>query len=175
MKRKHGNTGNIRPDLSERNFKHGEHGTKFYRIWKSMKNRCTNPNSPKWKNYGGRGITIDSRWNDFVGFKADMYFKFLYAKKWQYRTEDLSIERINVNGNYCFDNCIFIPMRDQWKNKQKEFSWFKITTPIGGVIFRKNLNQFAKDHNLNYSHCYSCVSGNRRHHKGFKFERITNF
>jgi hypothetical protein len=171
----HGNTGKIRPDLSERNFKHGGSGTKFYRIWKAMKNRCTNPNSLKYPIYGGRGITLDARWGSFIGFKEDMYLKFLYAKKQQYRTDDLSIERRDVNGNYCKENCTFIPMKNQWMNKQKKLDWFKITYPSGKVVYKQNLFQFAKENGLKFQYCYRCGRGERKSHNGFKFERVVNF
>jgi hypothetical protein len=51
----------------------GKPQTVEYRAWRGMKTRCTNPNRPDWKNYGGRGITVCDRWvNSFETFLADM-------------------------------------------------------------------------------------------------------
>jgi|SRR5574343_202528 len=94
---------------------HGMSYTRFYKSWKNMKYRCDNPNIPGYENYGGRGITYDPKWKYFENFFKDMYFKYLYAIK-QLKINQPSIERINVNGNYNFENCIFINKPDQNKN-----------------------------------------------------------
>jgi hypothetical protein len=91
--------------------------TKFYQCWQRIKQRCDNYKTNNYKYYGDRGITYDSKWKEFLEFKNDMYFKYIYAKR-IYGEKYLSIERMNVNGNYCFDNCIFIPLKDQNKNKR---------------------------------------------------------
>lgn len=103
--------------------KHGMEKTKFYGIWASMKYRCNNNKSVSYKNYGGRGITHDPRWDDFINFKKDMYQAYVFAKK-KYRKElkiknnYISIERKDVNGNYYKENCCWIPMNEQYKNKR---------------------------------------------------------
>jgi len=67
-----------------------------YSTWGAMKQRCSNPNRPNYKLYGGRGITFCKKWENFVGFWEDM------GEDWSFGT---SIERINVNGNYKKSNC----------------------------------------------------------------------
>jgi hypothetical protein len=104
--------------IKKANTKHGMEHTKFYKSWQHLKERCGNKNSKDYKWYGGRGITYNSRWENFLEFKKDMYFKYLYAKK-QLKIQKLTIERLDVNGNYCFDNCCFIELKDQWKNTRK--------------------------------------------------------
>ena len=94
--------------------------SKLYNIWRGMKERCSNKNSYGYKNYGGRGITYDLKWETFLGFKENMYFKYIYYKRKYGKNCKLSIERMNVNGNYCFENCIFIPLRDQWINRREK-------------------------------------------------------
>lgn len=47
---------------------HGKTGTRLYHIWKTMRQRCNNPNNKKYKNYGNRGIVICEEWNDFSKF-----------------------------------------------------------------------------------------------------------
>jgi len=108
----------IKGKLNVKNSKHYETYSQFYHIWSNMKHRCNNKNCKDYKNYGGRGIVYDPKWGDYLNFKEDMYFKYLYATK-QLKVKRPSIERIDVNGNYCFNNCCFIEKRDQNKNTRK--------------------------------------------------------
>ena len=101
----------------EKRTKHGMRYTSFHASWGSLKYRCDNSNCPEYKYYGGRGITYDPKWKDFGGFKRDMYFKYLYAKK-QLKIKIPTIERIDVDGNYNFENCTFISKSDQCKNRR---------------------------------------------------------
>jgi len=80
-----------------------------YRIWVAMWHRCTSPINPAYKHYGGRGIKVDQRWWDFSEFIKDMGPR---------PSSDYSIEREDVNGNYEPENCIWIPRRDQQRNKR---------------------------------------------------------
>ena len=78
--------------------KHGMFGTRIYKIWDSMKQRCFNKNHSEYKNYGGRGITICDEWiQNFQSF-------YNWAMANGYR-DDLTIDRKDVNGNYCPENC----------------------------------------------------------------------
>lgn len=94
------------------NIRHGGSKTRIYHIWQGMKARCLNPKNPEYKNYGGRGISVCDAWlEDFINFK-DWAFNNGY-------TENLTIERINVNGNYEPDNCTWIAKSEQLKNTTK--------------------------------------------------------
>lgn len=70
---------------------------RLYSIWKGLRQRCQNPNSPSYSNYGGRGICVCSEWDSFSNFR-------LWALENSY-SDDLSIDRINNDGNYEPGNC----------------------------------------------------------------------
>lgn len=89
---------------------------RFYKSWQAMKQRCDNPKCKSYKNYGSRNITYVLKWKDFLKFKDDMYFEYMKCKL-KYKTK-LSIERKDVNKNYCKENCTFIPLKDQSKNRR---------------------------------------------------------
>lgn len=72
----------------------------------AMIQRCTNPQNPRYKNYGGRGITVCERWKDFRNFLSDMGVC----------PEGYSIERNDVNSGYSPENCIYIPRELQAAN-----------------------------------------------------------
>ena len=91
---------------------HGLHGTRLYNIYNGMKARCYNPKSHKYKNYGGRGVTICNDWlgkNGFINFK-----NWAFANGYQ---NNLTIDRINVNGNYEPDNCRWADITTQENNR----------------------------------------------------------
>jgi hypothetical protein len=109
--------------FTESNKTHGMSKTKFYSIWLKMKQRCNKKYDSSFHNYGGRGITIDPRWNDFKDFKKDMWFKWIYyGKKYRKVLDDknvLSIERKNVNGNYCKKTVFLSPNMNKVKIEEQ--------------------------------------------------------
>lgn len=75
----------------EANTKHGMANTKLYKVWTSMLQRCENPNDKAYEHYGGRGIKVYPKWHEFDGFYGHMRSGY---------QEGLSLDRIDVNGNY---------------------------------------------------------------------------
>ena len=92
-------------------FKHGfsHKRNPTYQTWLDMRQRCTNPNSPPYKNYGGRGIKVCNRWLDFKSFLEDM----------GERPIGLSIDRIDNNGNYEPSNCRWVNHKTQCRNYRR--------------------------------------------------------
>ena len=159
---------NLIPLNKRKKRKHGLTHTSFYNIWCGLKQRCNDKNTKQYKFYGGRGITYDPRWDDFINFKKDMYLKYLYAVK-QLKMKKTSIERIDSNGNYCKENCCWIPLKLQAKNTSR-IKPFDAFDPNGKKYTNiKNQSDFAKIHKLQPTLISQCLLGKRKHHKQWLF------
>lgn len=97
------------PKGNKNNLKHGMRYSRIYNIWRSMRQRCKNPNCKNYHNYGGRGISVCEDWNNFQNFYN---WSLLNGYK-----ENLTIDRIDVNGNYCPDNCRWVSYKVQENNR----------------------------------------------------------
>ena len=96
-----------------KNFKHYMYKTRIYNIWSAMKQRCLNENCHCFKYYGSRNVSICPEWVD----KKDGFKNFLeWAKKSGY-SDNLTIDRVDVNGNYCPENCRWATTKQQARNK----------------------------------------------------------
>lgn len=95
--------------------KHGDAHSRLYRIWCHMRNRCFNKNTQCYKNYGGRGITVCQEWLEWINFKN-------WALLNNYKN-NLWIDRINSNDNYCPSNCRWVTPSESGKNGR----WIKLT------------------------------------------------
>lgn len=105
------------------NFKtHGKTNTKLFNVWQNMKQRCYDKNCKEYKYYGGRNIKVCNEWkNDFMSF-------YNWAINNGYK-EKLTIDRINVNGDYEPNNCRWSTQLEQANNKRNTvYITYKNTT-----------------------------------------------
>ena len=109
MERKWNNKTNKRGDKRGCIITHGQTGTRLYESWTDMKKRCYNPKNKRFENYGGRGIEVCEEWrNDFSNF-------YDWANKNGY-SDELTLDRIDINGNYTPDNCRWATSIQQQRN-----------------------------------------------------------
>ena len=118
-----------------KNHTHKQSGTRIYRIWQAMKNRCFDINDKRYARYGGRGITVCDEWkNNFL-----MFYQWAIANGYN---ENLTIDRINNNGNYCPENCRWATAKEQANNRSSN-----VIYKIGNVT--KQLSEWCELFGLN--------------------------
>lgn len=109
------------------NKKHGEFKTRLYRIWAGVVDRCENSKKPAYENYGGRGIVVCDEWRKSYEAFRDWALVTGYA-------DNLTIERINNDGNYEPNNCRWATRKEQARNRRRTH-----------LILGKSLAQWAEE------------------------------
>ena len=110
---------------------HGRSKERIYGIWSDMKRRCNNPQNKRYERYGGRGIKVCEEWlHNFQAF-------YDWAMANGYR-EDLTIERRNIDDNYCPQNCEWVT----WKQQQRNTSRSRFITANGET---KTMAEWAEE------------------------------
>lgn len=124
--------------------------TRLYRIYHNMKSRCYNKNFHKYKNYGARGVTICDEWKD--DFQA--FYDWAISNGYK---DNLTIDRIDVNGNYEPNNCRWATNKQQSRNTTKNvYLTYNGKTQI--------MKDWADELNINYCTLLT------RHHRGWSDE-----
>ena len=134
---------------SKRMSTHGKSKTRIYGIWIGMKQRCYNPKVNSYKNYGGKGITVCDEWmgeNGFCNFE-EWSIKNGYS-------EDLTIDRIDPNGNYEPSNC-------RWADKETQMNNMTTNIYLTYNGKKQTISQWSKETGI------KSATLNYRHRKGW--------
>lgn len=105
--------GCLKKEVSSKS-KHGLSHSRIWGKWRGMIRRCENPNHHQYKNYGGRGIKVCDEWHSLEKFAEWAFSKGFDDSKGRY---DCTLDRIDVNGDYCPENCRWISTKENCNNK----------------------------------------------------------
>ena len=128
---------------------HGMYKSRPFSIWHSMKQRCLNPNCEQFEYYGGKGVKVCEKWMTFTGFWEDMKNGY---------SDELTLDRIDGNGNYERSNCRWATRQEQSENKSSN-----VCLTIDGItaVFKRHCERYG----INYSTAY-----NRVYKHGYSYE-----
>lgn len=131
----------VRERMSKLNRTHGGRHDRLYLVWMDMRRRCYDTKDSNYYNYGGRGIIVCDEWKDYAVFRS-------WAKESGYdqtaKRAKCTLDRIDVNGNYCPENCRWVDCKTQCNNKRNN----KLIEYDGRV---QTLKQWADELGLSYS------------------------
>lgn len=127
----------------------GSYG-KLHAIWAQMRYRCSNQNAKNYHNYGGRGIAVCDDWNDYITFK-----EWAISNGYDEKAErgQCTLDRIDVDGNYCPENCRFITIESQERNKRNN----RYVTIDGK---RQSVAEWCEELDRNYNTVFTRIKRN---------------
>jgi hypothetical protein len=153
----------LRDILIDRNAKHGGTGTPEHEVWRGIKERCSDQKSAAFKDYGGRGITLCERWQDFQLFLADMGPR---------PSADHSIDREDVNGHYEPGNCRWATPTEQSRNRRnnivvkingQSMPLSQAVETLGGdKLAYKNVHKRMKYRGMTFDDAMTAIGAQRR-------------
>jgi hypothetical protein len=113
---------------------YGKNGSKTYLAWSQMKSRCNNPNNKFYHDYGGRGIKVCERWDNFINFLEDM----------GEAPENKELDRIDNSKGYSPENCKWSTRQEQQNNRRNTVFY-----EYNGI--KKSRQDLCREHNINPS------------------------
>lgn len=145
---------------------------RFYKIYSHMVERCTNPNVPRYSQYGGRGITCDYTKDKkgYLGFYNDLHSSYVEHVA-KYGEKNTTIDRIDCNGNYTISNIRWATNEEQSQNRRIMVNFIAID-PYGIMYMTNNQTKFANEFGLDHTKISEVLKGNRNHHMGWRFYHI---
>jgi hypothetical protein len=144
----------------ERTTKHGKNNDYLYHIWRNIKAKCYNKKNPNYNLYGGRGITVCDDWkNDFMSFYNWANVNGYKNEKLPSGRNKLTIDRIDVNGNYEPSNCRWVTQKIQCNNTRRTI-FIEINNE------KKPMQQLIDEYNINRGTFYN------RYIKGLRGEDL---
>ena len=135
------------------NIKHGDRYTRLYDIWRGIKSRCYTQSSTSYKNYGLRGVKMCDEWLDYQTFK-----RWALANGYK---DNLTIDRIDVNGDYTPNNCRWVSYKENSNNKRNNRY-----IEYNGKI--KTLTEWAEEYHIKVGTLWA------RLNKGWTIEKALN-
>lgn len=145
-------------NVRKANTTHGMTNTRIYEIYRNMVERCSNEKSDAFQHYGGRGISICAEWSGKGGFEK--FYRWSMNNGYE---ATLSIDRIDVNGNYEPNNCRWANSKTQARNKQD--TWIE---ELNGI--RKPAIEWCEELGLNYQAVHKRVKK-----YGYTFEKAVTY
>lgn len=137
--------------MRQRNTVHGQARTKLYYVWKNIRKRCYNIKDKSYDRYGGRGIEVCEEWKK--SFQS--FYNWAHANGYNENAKygECTLDRIDVNGNYCPENCRWVSFHKQANNR----------TNTQFILFNgesHSLSDWAKIVNIDYQCLYSRIHDN---------------
>ena len=130
-----------------KNHSHKMSGTRIYLEWQGMKGRCYNPHDPRYDRWGGRGISVCDEWRD----SFESFYEWAMAHGY---SDELTIDRIDNDGNYTPDNCRWASQKQQSRNRSTN-----INITIGNST--RTLTEWCEIFQVDYKNVLSRYHRNR--------------